>query len=331
MAKVKDSRNDVFVGCSSEILALPWKPGEVLQESFRDFRIDGAPVEFVLWTGWGKAHGNLSIAESLDLSAKTAEWAILVFSADDLTRPNRDRSAETPAPRDNVIFELGLFYGNLGKGRVFILEQASPGSQLRIPTDIDGIIRYRFSDKASFRREISAIKKVMKDRSGEPVIRWVPAASLAIGYVEAIRPFVDRRRAWRADGKRSSPPRPFTIQVLVPTDSFRNLASRELAHLFEGLGFEEIGPEGPPTGRPTMWQVKGKKDARRYFDIPNTLNTAGLVIDQYLTGSTPRERQRLVASQAQAFAKGLAFEYDEVKVVLASQAEIRKLLRAAAG
>lgn len=40
-------------------------------------------------------------------------------------------------PRDNVIFEIGLFMGHLGRSRTFILHQAN--AKLKIPSDLSGV------------------------------------------------------------------------------------------------------------------------------------------------------------------------------------------------
>ncbi len=45
-------------------------------------------------------------------------------------------------PRDNVIFELGLFMGTLGRSRTFLLQQAG---QLKIPSDLAGVTTATFT------------------------------------------------------------------------------------------------------------------------------------------------------------------------------------------
>ena len=46
------------------------------------------------------------------------------------------RDATLEAPRDNLVFELGLFMGALGHSRTFLLHHR--GSGLKIPTDLSG-------------------------------------------------------------------------------------------------------------------------------------------------------------------------------------------------
>jgi hypothetical protein len=52
------------------------------------------------------------------------------------------RNDETLGPRDNIIFELGLFMGRLGRERTFIVRPAS--GPLKIPSDLAGIATAAF-------------------------------------------------------------------------------------------------------------------------------------------------------------------------------------------
>ncbi|MGN2670950.1 TIR domain-containing protein [Aliivibrio fischeri] len=62
------------------------------------------------------------------------DFAIFVFSPDDITFI---RSQEVKTARDNVIFELGLFIGKLGKERCFIVKPRD--LEMHIPTDLLGL------------------------------------------------------------------------------------------------------------------------------------------------------------------------------------------------
>jgi len=50
------------------------------------------------------------------------------------------RDAEANAARDNVLFELGLFMGALGRERTYVVNEKS----VRLPTDLAGIATVSF-------------------------------------------------------------------------------------------------------------------------------------------------------------------------------------------
>jgi CRP/FNR family transcriptional regulator, cyclic AMP receptor protein len=72
--------------------------------------------------------------DSLAQVAGGADFAAFVISPDDtvLSREN-----EQLAPRDNVVFELGLFMGQLARERVFIVKEQH--TDIKIPSDLLGI------------------------------------------------------------------------------------------------------------------------------------------------------------------------------------------------
>ena len=62
------------------------------------------------------------------------DFGIFIFASDDIVEIRRHAAGTV---RDNVLFELGLFLGILGKERVFIV--ATPDFQeMRVPTDLHG-------------------------------------------------------------------------------------------------------------------------------------------------------------------------------------------------
>ena len=75
-----------------------------------------------------------SALESLLAVLSKSDFGIFVFTGDDLTKI---RGKESATVRDNVVFELGMFIGRLGKERSFVLIPA--GADLRLPTDLIGL------------------------------------------------------------------------------------------------------------------------------------------------------------------------------------------------
>jgi len=79
--------------------------------------------------------------ESLERKVVNSDFAIAIAHADDFTIT---RGTEWPAPRDNVIFELGLFMGRLGRDRAILMEPRE--ESVKLPSDFAGVttIPYRF-------------------------------------------------------------------------------------------------------------------------------------------------------------------------------------------
>lgn len=82
--------------------------------------------------------------EALEAEAQRADFAILVLGPDDRVVSRRKKHL---APRDNVIFELGLFIGATERRRVFL---ALPqGIDVKIPTDLLGVTPVRYEHGAA--------------------------------------------------------------------------------------------------------------------------------------------------------------------------------------
>jgi SAM-dependent methyltransferase len=86
-----------------------------------------------IWFQGVFAPGN-STLESLVSQLDLYDFAILVFTPDD--DMNR-RGAASLIPRDNVLVELGLFIGSLGRHRTFVVHQRHSG--ITIPSDLAGV------------------------------------------------------------------------------------------------------------------------------------------------------------------------------------------------
>jgi len=78
-------------------------------------------------------------AEILTQAARSNDFAIIILTADDVT-VSRDVAA--PAPRDNLIFELGWFMSAFGRRRSFFVVEE--GVKTKIPSDLQGVIYTAF-------------------------------------------------------------------------------------------------------------------------------------------------------------------------------------------
>ena len=113
----------VFVGSSRESLPV----AELVNR-----RLNGE-VETALWTRDIFQPSSFPI-EDLGREVRRADFAVLVFGPDDVVI---SRGAENPAPRDNVVLELGMFLGALTRQRTFIVQPRD--IDLKIPADLMGL------------------------------------------------------------------------------------------------------------------------------------------------------------------------------------------------
>lgn len=89
-------------------------------------------------TVWSQAIFELSHSrlESLLVALDSADFGLFVFAANDVLSV---REQYNQAIRDNIIFELGLFIGRLGRERNFIVIPKGNEESLRLPTDLLGL------------------------------------------------------------------------------------------------------------------------------------------------------------------------------------------------
>jgi predicted nucleotide-binding protein len=113
----------LFIGSSTEGLELARAARSLLAED----------VEITIWNEGFFSLGRTFI-ETLVNSLPRFDFAMLVLTPDDLIHSRKD---ETLGPRDNVIFELALFMGRLGRSRTFILHQGN--AKVKIPSDLSGV------------------------------------------------------------------------------------------------------------------------------------------------------------------------------------------------
>ena len=99
-----------------------------------------------------------TIFESLIAKAKTADFAVFVFVPEDtVQRPDRKPYLSI---RDNVLFEFGLFLGELGPDRTFAIMPR--GAEGDLPADLRGSLdhlRSRGQRARAFYRDCVCIRR----------------------------------------------------------------------------------------------------------------------------------------------------------------------------
>jgi predicted nucleotide-binding protein len=126
---VNSSAPRIFIGSSTEHLGAVEALQILLSERTRPR----------IWRqGFGLSQGYL---EALVAEVKRADYAVMLLAPDDiLTR----RDVTGSAPRDNVIFELGLFIGALGRDHVFMVRPRQ--IRLQLPSDLEGLVAATYDE-----------------------------------------------------------------------------------------------------------------------------------------------------------------------------------------
>jgi len=155
-AYVKQPRSQpvIFIASSSEGL-------EVAQRIKKKFDVD--PFITNIWTD-GVFKPSSTAIEDLVNSLENSDYAIIVITPDDIVT---SRSITKSSPRDNVLFEFGLFIGSLGRERTFFIHEK--GLDIKIPSDLLGVngIIYNPGKKNSINQRITPCIEIIRKRINE--------------------------------------------------------------------------------------------------------------------------------------------------------------------
>lgn len=197
----------VFIGSSSGQLKLARKIQALL----------GSGIKADVWDGdLSDQLGNIILDELL-LKVSHYDFAIMVLSADDFTTTSKGE--HTDSPRDNVIFELGLFMGVRGRRRVFPIIISGESGDPKVPTDLAGNKTLRLDgklvdDPSYLQQQVDIVEKAITKRAKEAALSLLPSAALAYGYVNNFLAPINRHLN---GGKREMQTRQLRTNHLITT------------------------------------------------------------------------------------------------------------------
>ncbi|HEX2919561.1 MAG TPA: TIR domain-containing protein [Bacteroidales bacterium] len=204
---------------------------------------------------------NRNTLHCLVRAARKFEYGILVATKDDIIKSRKRISA---VPRDNVIFEMGMFLGSLGLTRAFLLvEQES-----KLPTDYNGVTVPYFQKgiKSSLDNAIKEIINAFDKTRLTYNLKPMPSAALALGYFENFIEVLARKRLEQDID--------FELEVLLPKN-LKDINAEILAYKHHNKSREvSIFPDRP---RPAVFELEAQKN--HYWDIPTTLSTLYKLMD----------------------------------------------------
>ncbi len=260
----------IFIGSSSEELELANAAKSILE---RDF-------EVTIWNDsvWDTSifKINNNFLNDLLRASLQFDFGMLIGTTDDEVKYRGDSVMQ---PRDNVLFELGLFIGRLGLSKcAFVIDK-----ELKVLSDISGIslARFKKNDTPSFVSAISQVSELFRNQIDSD-INFFPSSTLASGYFENLLlptcKYLIENDGFEFKGTKY---KNCKIQVIIPKklDSDVNLQFAQLKR-----GFETQNVSFNYAGRPRhiSLETEIKDNELIFIDFPTTLSGINFAISNLL-------------------------------------------------
>lgn len=117
---------NIFIGSSGKAIPIAKKLTEYLRQEF------GTTADIREWYDPAQFAPSQTTLEGLMKQAEECDFAVMLLTKDDFAEKKGEK---LDLPRDNTIFELGLFMGELGRERCFMVCGAE---QDALPSDVAG-------------------------------------------------------------------------------------------------------------------------------------------------------------------------------------------------
>lgn len=162
----------VFIGSSRESIDYV----TAIQEELSHY------AQVTPWSA-GAFHAQEYPMESLERQLEENDFAVFVFSPDDILNI---RGKTTFTMRDNTLFEMGLFWGRLKRGRIFyIVANKTPQNDevegFRLPSDLEGltVLKYEIRNDSNFNAAVNVACGAIKRKINQLGVYQDPAKLLA--------------------------------------------------------------------------------------------------------------------------------------------------------
>lgn len=129
---------------------------------------------------WTNAFGlNKGTLDALIKQTRLTDFAILLATKDDITNK---RGVPSATPRDNIIFEFGLFMGAAGADKCYLVAE----KDAELPSDLDGVTIAKFNRKPgeydSLDKVVANIIEHINKYSDVSELGLLSSTALAMGY-----------------------------------------------------------------------------------------------------------------------------------------------------
>lgn len=264
----------IFIGSSQESLSIAKRVKSFFSQDFNCH----------LWTD-NIFKSNVSFIETLMKSASLFDFGIMIFAKDDMTSV---RGKEFDTPRDNVLFEYGLFLGRVGSDKAFIVAEEG----VKLPSDLFGITHTFYSTEnssegqsvptSSLEDSLAKMKEQMEDSLNIGHLGLLPSTVIAISYFDN---FVKPTADWIFEnipaiviGNKT-----YTeahLKIKLP-DSLDPDVKDSAAIFYEMKCLRTSNIEVKHRNYPIYFESTGDNNALEIYDMPTILHGLNKAIDMY--------------------------------------------------
>lgn len=291
----------IFIGSSSEGLTVAHQIAEILSANF----------DVSVWDQRIFQLGETTI-EGLARIVQSFDFAVLVFTDDETlstARPSssaiqrwQDRVArwisrgtsQFAAPRDNVVFELGMFYGAKGRRRSFAFVVPAERGRPKIPSDLASVTltfasRPNGGDptRESLTKDLAPIVEAISHRfEHEAEFEMLPSTGSAVGYflnfVVPVCAELRRQQAFETEeGSFDLRNGNFEFRIVLP-DSLNDANQTSAEHYCSERGLEPTQVQTTYRDFPFWVQPSATKGKVVFWDYPTTLKSSDEAV-KYVT------------------------------------------------
>lgn len=272
-------RPSIFIGSSGEFIQVARELETCLKAQL--------DVNVTVWDDPSVFRLGQNNMDSILTAPHFFDYSILILGPDDLVT---SRGKRTKAPRDNVIFELGLFLGSQGRKRAFavVLErQAKAGerkaAKIKIPSDIAGeqfvpvaLTGRNRASAAGLADAVNRITQALENQRNLSYITPLPSTVLAVTYYKNfLHPMCDTLLGSdivvAGKGKKFYPRKDgFTVTVAIPKSLDK--ASRSGQQQYKQKNQLDLFTiENDTRPFPFFISIKRSTKGLQLFDVPTIL------------------------------------------------------------
>ncbi len=269
----------LFIGCTSTQLNVATAVKSQLD----------AELDVTIWNEPGKVFElNKSTLDSLLDAGNYFDYAILILTPDDCLI---SKGELYDTPRDNLIFEEGLFLGRFGRNRTFIIRENS----VKIPSDFFGITISSFRKPTDDKDLPNAVNEAcdeiliaIKENEKCAEVGFYPATSLAVGYFENfVRIIIDgitekKYEVTIGDEKRHIDKEKFdfTFTIIIP-DSIHEIEQSSIMNIKKKNNLQPIIFYSSTRDYPlyVIGDIDPNNNVIDLYDIPTTLRSSRRVLE----------------------------------------------------